>query len=64
MVHHNEIKHDKYAYNPEGLRTFHKSNRKTEREYSVEDRMQRKSRIDPVELSRTFYNDVNIFQRP
>jgi hypothetical protein len=33
-------------------------------EYLVEDKMQRKIRIEPLELKRTFYRDLNIFKRP
>ena len=33
-------------------------------EYFVEDKMQRKIRIEPLELKRTFYKNLDIFKKP
>ena len=33
-------------------------------EYIVEDRMQRKIRIEPLELKKTFYRNLDIFKKP
>jgi hypothetical protein len=61
-VHNIEIKPNHDLYNPEGLRTFYIKNQSTDRQYSVEDKMQRKVRIDQAELRRTYYRDLNIFK--
>lgn len=48
----------------ESIRTFYHSNANTEREYGVEDRMQRKVRIDQLELRRSYFKHANIFGKP
>jgi hypothetical protein len=60
---HVQMPHNPEGFRPQSLRTFYFANTKTRREYGVEDRMQRKTRIDPVSLRKSFYRDVDVFSR-
>lgn len=58
-----EVARNPESLHPQSLRTFYFANAKTDREFGVEDRMQRKGRIDQVSLRKSFYRDVHIFGR-
>ena len=62
MRHNNQISPNPESAREAGLRTFYRNNRKSDREYSVEERMQRKTRIDQLDLRKGYYKQLNLFR--